>query len=146
MEAIFLYFYDRDLSGQSVRAALMTGEISNIDSKYQNSLIRCQTLPFTIPVVESLVDVPVLGSPSCHLLHVTLGYQLLQFRYLPHPVEYSSASHVEYFGCSVLAVFLGEQSHLCGKFPSTKSVKVSLGDLSQWQQLMEILPNLNAGG
>ena len=91
-------------------------------------------LPFTVPVVQSLVDIPVLGSASCHLLHVTLGYQLLQFRYLSHPVKYSSASHVENFGRRVLTVLLGEESHLCGKFPSTKSVKVSLRDhLSQWQ-------------
>ena len=70
------------------------------------------SLPLTIPVVESLVDVPVLRAAPRHLLHVALRYELLQLGYLPHPVEYSSASHVEYFGCRVLAVFLCEQGNL----------------------------------
>ena len=94
----------------------MTGEISSIDCQCQDrraiSVRSCQWLPLTIPVVQSLVYVPVLGAATRHLLHVALRYELLQLGYLPHPVEYSSASHVEYFSCSVLAVLLGKQSNL----------------------------------
>ena len=74
--------------------------------------------PLTVPVVESLVNVPVLGPAACHLLHVTLRNELLQLWYLPHPVEDSSPRHVEYFCCSVLTVFLGKQCNLCGKSKS----------------------------
>ena len=69
-------------------------------------------LPFTIPVVEGLVNVPVLGPPPRHLLHVTLGNELLELRDLPHPVKDPPPGHIEDLGSGVLTVLLGEQSDL----------------------------------
>ena len=59
-----------------------------------SNLTRLWPLPCglsdTVPLVEGLIDVPVLGPPSSHLLHVTLGNELLQLRNLPHPVKNAS--------------------------------------------------------
>ena len=41
-------------------------------------------------------------SHSCHLLHVTLGDELLQLGDLPHPVEDPPPCHIEDLGCRVL--------------------------------------------
>ena len=80
--------------------------------------------PFTVPVVQSLVYVPVLGTAPRHLLHVTLRYQLLQLRDLPHPVEDPPPRHVEDLGRGVLTVLLGKQRHLCGKLLNRKYRRV----------------------
>ena len=40
--------------------------------------------------------------PSCHLLHVPLGDELLQLGYLAHPVEDPPAGHVEDLGRGIL--------------------------------------------
>ena len=69
-------------------------------------------LPFTIPVVESLVNVPVFWPPPRHLLHVALGNQLLELRDLPHPVKDPPPGHIEDLGRCVLTVLLGEESNL----------------------------------
>ena len=72
--------------------------------------------PFTVPVVQSLVNVPVLGTAPRHLLHVTLRYELLQLGDLPHPVEDPPPRHVKDFSCSVLTVLLGKQRHFWRDF------------------------------
>ena len=74
--------------------------------------ILSMTIPVTVPRVQGLVNVPVLGAPTGHLLHVALGYQLLQLGDLAHPVENAAPRHVEYLGGRVLAVLLGKQRHL----------------------------------
>ena len=77
-------------------------------------------LPLAVPVVQRLVDVAVLGPSPRHLLHVTLRYQLLQLRDLPHPVEDPPPRHVEDLGRGILTVLLGKQCHLCGKLLNRK--------------------------